>query len=218
MTYVTLQLQQGCLTQPSGEETSEFPPLCLSKPSLTPQGEDRDFWPLQTPGLLLTSATQPSKEQRGILASSRWEWVPGFLSVCADINGCKATIFSVMLEPGEMTLCNAFSFSRRTFTWYFSQRHKLFLGLSVCLFHHFQVEPWVTTCCLWPSLADSQTSLPSCVFLFVSFACNVQHCREFRRAVVYLFNVLRLKSHCATLLGLELLCRPGWNWKLFYSF
>lgn len=103
---------------------------------------------------------------------------------------CKATIFSVMLEPGERALCNVFPFSRRTFTRYFSQRHNLFLGLSVCLFHHFQVELWVTTCCLWPRLADSRISLPSCVFLFVSFACNLQHCREFRRAVVSLFICL----------------------------
>lgn len=189
VTYLTLQVQQGCLT-PAGEETSEFPPLCLNKPSLTPQGEESDFWPLQTPGLHLASATQPSKEQRGLFISSRGEWVPGFLPVYADINGCKANIFSVMLEPGERTLCNVFSFSRRTFTWYFSQRYKLFFELSVCLFHHFQVELWVTTCCLWPSLADSRTSLPSCVFLFVSFACYVQHCREFRRAVVSLFICL----------------------------
>lgn len=165
VTYLTLQLQQGCLTQPAGEETLEFPPLCLNKSSLTPQGEESDFWPLKTPGLHLASATQPSKEQRGLLTSSRWEWVPGFLSVYADINGCKANIFSVMLEPGERTLFNVFSFSRRTFTWYFSRRCKLFFGLSVCLFHHFQVELWVTTCCLRPSLAGASTSLPSCLFL-----------------------------------------------------
>lgn len=44
---------------------------------------------------------------------------------------CKATIFSVMLEPGERALCNVFPFSRRTFTRYFSQGLKLFLGFII---------------------------------------------------------------------------------------
>lgn len=48
---------------------------------------------------------------------------------------CKATIFSVMLEPGERSLCIAFSFSRRTFTWYFSQRCK-------CLYVCFIISKW----------------------------------------------------------------------------
>lgn len=81
---------------------------------------------------------------------------------------CKATIFSVMLEPGERALCNVFSFSRRTFTWYFSQRRNLFLGLSVCLFHHFQVELWVTTCCYGQGLlTQGFLCHPVCSCLFL---------------------------------------------------